>query len=268
MTITYFIEEKVKVGIFSFTGCAGDQLVIIHDEDRLLHYFSQADIKSFILANSESDDDCELDIALVEGSINTEHEVEELKNIRKRTKFLVAIGSCAMHGGFQSGFTVEGQWMDRYKSIYGDHIQLTKAIEPQPLSSHVKVDMAIPGCPIDSDQIYAAFSEIVHGLKPEIINSPVCQECRIRENKCMLEDGILCLGPITSAGCKAACPTNNVPCMGCYGLYEGGNLQGFFKMGYEMGYSQEEIIRRLSCHGGHTTSRKLKELNIIKGGSS
>ena len=36
MKVPYFTDEKLKVGIFGFTGCAGDQLVLIHDEDRLL----------------------------------------------------------------------------------------------------------------------------------------------------------------------------------------------------------------------------------------
>ena len=47
---------------------------------------------------------------------------------------------------------------------------------------------------------------------------PVCTECRMQENNCLLiERGELCCGPITAAGCKARCPDLRVPCVGCRG---------------------------------------------------
>ena len=47
---------------------------------------------------------------------------------------------------------------------------------------------------------------------------PVCTECRMLENNCLLvERGELCCGPITAAGCEARCPDLRVPCVGCRG---------------------------------------------------
>lgn len=261
MRVPYFLDEKLKVGIFGFTGCAGDQLVIIHDEDRLLEYFQGAIICDFVMASSNPDRETHLDIALVEGTINTEDEIKELKEIRERADVLVAIGSCAVHGGIQGAFDEE--WQERYDKIYGDVIELTQALPPKPLSDFVKVDFYVPGCPIDPDQIYKIFARAIHGLTPEIQNRPVCEDCRQQENICLLNEGTLCLGPITATGCKAACPSNGVACMGCFGLYEGANIPGFIKKGQNLGYSDEVLIRRMSCHGGTTLKRKLKQLEVM-----
>jgi sulfhydrogenase subunit delta len=258
---SYYRDSKLKIGIFGFTGCAGDQLVIIHDEDRLLDYFMNAEIKSFIMASSNPDHNCDLDVALVEGSINTEAEREELLKIRSRSKLLIAIGSCAVHGGIQAGLFNDGNWEKRFKAIYGDVVTLTTAFDPTPLSHHVKVDLNIPGCPIDKDQIYEAFSRLVHGVPARTLNLPVCHTCKMKENYCILQDNILCLGPVTLDGCKAACPSNNVACMGCYGLYPDANLKGFMNMASDLGFSKKATIQRLTCHGGATLQEKLKEIN-------
>jgi hypothetical protein len=92
---------KKRVGLYGFTGCNGDQLTIIHSEDKLLDFFGSAEIKSFSLAKSDNDN-TELDIALVEGSISNQEQAEQVKEIRERTKFLVAIGNCSCYGGIQA----------------------------------------------------------------------------------------------------------------------------------------------------------------------
>jgi len=75
-------------------------------------------------------------------------------------------------------------------------------------------------------------------------NSTVCDECAHRkENKtikkfyrtyeivpdrerCLLKQGIVCMGIATRDGCGALCPQVNMPCTGCYGPPEGVLDQG------------------------------------------
>ena len=87
------------VGIFGLTGCAGDQLVILNCEDELLDIVGALDIRDFLMASSENDEDCALDIALVEGAVLSKRDEETLKRIRERAGMLVAIGTCAVWGG-------------------------------------------------------------------------------------------------------------------------------------------------------------------------
>ena len=44
--------NRPKVGIFGLTGCAGDQLVILNCEDRLLDVVALIDIRDFLMASS------------------------------------------------------------------------------------------------------------------------------------------------------------------------------------------------------------------------
>lgn len=108
------------------------------------------------------------------------------------------------------------------------------------LDQTVPVDYYLPGCPPEADRIWEAVAAIVEGKLPPpgaVIGAEttVCQECpRVRNEKkikkfyrtweivpdnetCLLEQGLLCAGIATRAGCNARCPQVNSPCIGCYG---------------------------------------------------
>jgi F420-non-reducing hydrogenase small subunit len=108
------------------------------------------------------------------------------------------------------------------------------------LDQTVRVDYYLPGCPPEAERIWDAITAIVSGNLPppgSVIGTEttVCQECkRTREEKkvkkfhrtweiipdettCLLEQGLLCCGIATRAGCGAKCPQVNSPCIGCYG---------------------------------------------------
>ena len=62
-------DKKPVVGVFGFSGCAGDQLAIIHMEDHTVDFCTQADSKFFHMAQSHQEVP-KVDVAVVEGSIN------------------------------------------------------------------------------------------------------------------------------------------------------------------------------------------------------
>ncbi|HNT33786.1 MAG TPA: oxidoreductase, partial [bacterium] len=39
--------------------------------------------------------------------------------------------------------------------------------------------------------------------------------------RCFLDQGFLCLGPVTRCGCDSACINGNMPCSGCLGPLDG-----------------------------------------------
>jgi len=112
------------------------------------------------------------------------------------------------------------------------------------LGQTVAVDYYLPGCPPEAPRIWDAVVAILEGKLPapgSVIGAQttVCDECprtrqeaRIKELKrtwqmipeegpCLLQQGLVCCGPATRAGCGALCPRVNSPCIGCYGPNDG-----------------------------------------------
>ncbi len=259
MTNTKSIPQKPRVGIYGFTGCAGDQLILIHTEDELLNLFNAADIRSFVMASSKPIEE-ELDVALIEGSISTEAEREHLLEIRKRSKILVAIGNCAVCGGPQAMFAKNGGFAERLRQVYGEIKFIDEPIEATPVDAHVTVDYYLPGCPIDAKHAYALISRLLHGYPPEPFPHPVCHECKLKENSCLLLEKRFCLGPLTAGGCGAVCPSHGLPCVGCWGPQADGNFKSHFELLQSFGMSKTDILGRVRNFGGHKILEFIKEV--------
>lgn len=111
----------------------------------------------------------------------------------------------------------------------------------RPLDQVVPVDYYLPGCPPAVEQVWSAIEAIASGKLPPpgaVLGAGdmgLCDECpreksekRIKEfhsiatfapdpETCLLEQGVICCGPGTRAGCGARCIKANMPCRGCYG---------------------------------------------------
>ncbi|MBU1299360.1 MAG: oxidoreductase [Bacteroidetes bacterium] len=110
------------------------------------------------------------------------------------------------------------------------------------LDQVVAVEYYIPGCPPQPKQIWSVIEYILSGqpLPPagSILGAgdkTCCDECPLEKkekklknfyrpyeiipdpNLCLLDQGIVCMGPATRSGCEALCPKANMACRGCYG---------------------------------------------------
>lgn len=238
--------SKPKVGIFGLTGCAGDQLALLNCEEELLRLVDLVDIRDFLMASSDNDTECALDIALVEGAVLGERDRETLEAIRTRSTTLVALGTCAVWGGVAA--------MDRdtdrdslVREIYGDLGSQFKSESAKALHEVVDVDLSITGCPVEKDQLLTAIASMLKGDPPLLPTYPVCTECRMRENRCLLiEDAKFCLGPLTVAGCGARCPSLGVACVGCRGPAVDANVESAWQLFRDKGYTDDLILSRLT----------------------
>ena len=252
---------KPKIGIYGLTGCAGDQLNILNCEDELLKIFEIFEIKSFVMASSAKDEEAKLDVAFVEGSVSTEKDLEDLLEIRKKSKILVAIGHCAVYGGVQAMFMGNEEWREKYKKVYGKEtaVTLSTPLEPKPVSAYVKVDAVLPGCPIEKEPFLKLAGKLANGVIPKNPDYPVCAECRWKENECLLLKGEICLGPLTNSGCGAICPSHNIACIGCWGPIHEENYAAEAKLLVDKGYDVEVVVKRFSIFGGTERAEKLRK---------
>lgn len=235
---------KPRVAIFDFTSCDGCQVEILNLEDSLLDLLGNIDLVNFRIGK-EVKAPGPYDIAIIEGSVSKQEEIEKLKKIREESTLLVALGTCATHGGLQSNihFMDEGEVI---KAAYANHPPAkTGDVKSEPLHKYVKVDFSIRGCPIDKNEFVSVLKDLLMGKIPKENTNPVCVECRFNENVCVFQQKGRCLGPLTHGGCNAICPSNNIPCDGCRGPLEDLNLRAGVKTMISNGVSPKEIKNML-----------------------
>jgi coenzyme F420-reducing hydrogenase gamma subunit len=236
--------EKPKVGFFSFTSCEGCQLVVLSMADRLLDLLGAVEVVNFREASSYKGND--YDVAVVEGAISTVHEIEELIEIRKQAKVLIAFGACAHIGGVNCMKNFDNQYEIKHM-VYGDKASNFDSILAQPLDAVVKVDGYVRGCPPnrEGEEFVEVVTALLQGKPPYIPNYPVCVQCKMKGNVCVFhkENPIACLGPVTRAGCMAPCPSFGNACIGCRGLVDDPNLNAHQETLEQAGLSTEEILK-------------------------
>ena len=259
----------VRVASEWLNSCAGCEISIIDMGERLLDVLQVADIvhlpalvdsKYFgPLGTGEHLSLPEADVGLISGGIRNEEHLEVALEMRKKCGAIVALGSCATHGGIPAlaNSWTAGDLLDRVFTT-----ETTDPVSRYPgegvpalleacyaLDEKIKVDIYLPGCPPHPDQIFSALVALVQGNPVPESNKSVCDTCpTVRKGKgelkqvrrflqaphyrspeepldrmhCLLEQGFLCMGPVTRAGCGGdavtpRCISARVPCRGCSG---------------------------------------------------
>jgi F420-non-reducing hydrogenase small subunit len=132
--------------------------------------------------------------------------------------------------------------------IDGNRLELPEILPRLlPIDQVIDVDYYVPGCPPTADVTWNAVKTLLSGGLPpkgSVIGASakaLCDECPLNEtkpekilikdlkrphqvipdpSKCLLTQGLLCLGPATRGGCQALCVKARMPCTGCFGPLE------------------------------------------------
>ena len=197
------------------------------------------------------------DVGFISGGINNEEHLTVLGEMRRKCSYLVAMGTCATHGGIpalMNGRDQQQSWEEIFASSDGEgESTIPDQNVPAPVDrvyacdEHIEVDLLLPGCPPNPQLIHHVIRSLIDQKKPDLPTRSVCDTCPvIREGKgqvssvkrfvvnadygskepvekmrCLLEQGFMCMGPVTLAGCASSgapsCIKARVPCRGCYG---------------------------------------------------
>jgi len=236
--------KKLRIGIFKLTSCDGCQLVLLNLEETLLELFRFYEIAYFREGTDRTLKDT-FDLSIIEGSITTERQKEEVFEIRERSRKVITVGACATSGGIQA----LRNWssLGFLKNIVYPSPEHIEALSTStPVSEHIYVDYELWGCPISKNNLEEVLIDFILEKTPRIPVYSLCMECKRKAIPCVLvSSGQPCLGPITKAGCGSICPSFGRPCYGCFGPKEGANINSFGRILEKSGISEKDYLRLL-----------------------
>lgn len=272
------MSAKPKFAMYWAASCGGCEISVLNIGAKILDVDAAFDIAfwpcvaDFKYADVRGYPDGAIDLCLFNGAIRNSENEEIAHLLRRKSRLLVAFGSCAYEGCIPAlsnlttrAATLRAAYLDNPSTDNPAGVlpqRVTRMPEGElrlpdfwntvkALDQVVTVDYYIPGCPPEPHQIAAVLDLILQGapLPPpgSILGAgqvAVCEECPLAKNVktihtfhrpyayvpepglCLLEQGLVCLGPATRAGCGALCPRVNMGCRGCYGPLDGVYDQG------------------------------------------
>lgn len=157
------VDDKIRIMWTTFSCCEDNTIMMTEymndhwQEWKKLFDFRHARV---LKRNNVLD---EFDIAFVEGALASDEHIEKLKEIREKSKLLVAVGSCACTGmpsAQRNTFTDEQK--EEIEWLVARFAGLEKVI---PLEEAVTVDAKIPGCPMSKENFLKTVEEAVAKIK-------------------------------------------------------------------------------------------------------
>uniref|UniRef100_A0A7C4AIZ9 F420-nonreducing hydrogenase n=1 Tax=Thermodesulfovibrio aggregans TaxID=86166 RepID=A0A7C4AIZ9_9BACT len=226
-----------------------------------------------------------IDFGFFSGNLNTKEHEKIAKLMRDKCRKLITLGICASEGGIRGLANlhtpeqlIKTAYIETISNDSSDKITpktgLPSIKKVKTLNQVVNVDYFIGGCPPHHEHMKRVFHLI---LKDELPPSgswitdgkSVCELCdknsmlkgkprealkeikRLYEgtpesDRCLLEQGYLCLGPLTLGDCGCRCPSVNIPCAGCGGAVSGVSDFGLRAISMIAGIvEREELIQKI-----------------------
>jgi F420-non-reducing hydrogenase small subunit len=270
-------KKKLQIALYWGAACGGCDVAVLDTNEFILDVAALADIRLWPIAvdgkysDVEAMADQELDLTLFDGAVRNSENEYVAKLLRRKSKLLIALGSCAHMGGipglanlvtreeiFTTAYVANpsiepgNRTVPYYATMVNGHELEIPVFYKRvyKLADIVDVDYFIPGCPPAPNQVKNALLAVVKGEMPprkSVVGASdrtVCDDCKREKaekkikrfyrpfeiiqdsNRCLLEQGILCMGSATRSGCGVRCPNSNQGCRGCYGPAPGVKDQG------------------------------------------
>ncbi|MBD3265157.1 NADP oxidoreductase [bacterium] len=168
--------SKVKVATTWLDGCSGCHMSFLDMDERLVELADRIDVVFGPLVDLKELPE-KIDIAIVEGAVSTNDDLEKILTLRERSQTLISLGDCAvtanvpsMRNPFKVADVLDRAYMENTTTQW----QIPKEIIPhmlkraRPVREIVPVDIFVPGCPPSADTIYYCLKELLDGRQPKI----------------------------------------------------------------------------------------------------
>ncbi|NNG16326.1 MAG: oxidoreductase [Gemmatimonadales bacterium] len=213
------MSDKPKFAMYWAASCGGCEIAVLNIHEKILDVDANFDVAFWPVAMDAKYKDVEalpdeaITLTLFNGGIRNSENEAIAKLLRKKSKFLVAFGSCACEGcipGLANFSSPKDVFDAAYDSVSTDN---PDGVRPQSsvtvpegeleipkfypvlktLDQVVPVDYYMPGCPPESTQIGAVIDLVIKALKGEAELPPagatigagattVCDECSRKRN--------------------------------------------------------------------------------------
>ncbi len=223
----------VKVAFMQLSSCWGCHQSLLNAHLGLLQVLPALDIVywpavvDFKHDSLVAREDEEIVVGFIEGMIRTKEDLANTKLIRKKSKIIIAFGSCACYGnvpGLANQWPIDEVQMRKFMEVES---ATTKRIPDQHVPGFedkvvnvddvIKVDAFLAGCPPRTEQIVGVVQFLLGQKGFPMNEKSFCEDCVLKESGCLLDNGVLCYGPVTSIGCSLKCTNKGDPCVGCMG---------------------------------------------------
>lgn len=171
--------SKVKFATVWLDGCSGCHMSFLDMDERLIELAGKVEVVCSPYVDTKGFP-TDVDLTLVEGSVSSEEDLEKLQIIRKNSKYIIALGDCAVTGNVSAMRNLVGTEAS-FAFAYDELSDHNKGCRPckvvpamlervMPLHEAVKIDYFLPGCPPPADSIYHILISIIEGKELEIFN--------------------------------------------------------------------------------------------------
>lgn len=209
------MHRKPKIAFYWCAGCGGCEESVIDMAEELLSVADKADIVFWPIAldarfeDVEALNDGDIDATFINGAIRLDEHVRFVRLLRRKSKRIVAHGTCAHLGGiiglanfFDSHQLLEcacrqvpsmddpSAPLPETDPVDGQEEPALAALLPavKPLDRVVTVDAYIPGCPPPPETMAQAITDVIHGRLPEpgtvfAHRTALCRQCPRLDSK-------------------------------------------------------------------------------------
>ena len=207
--------SRPKIAICWLGGCGGCDEAVIDLAHNLLDVTGLVDIVLWPLAldfkyeSVEKMPDTSLDLAIINGNIRNSDNAETARMLRRKSRLVLAMGSCACLGGTPglANLHLQSDFMDwayqnsptvynpkgirpQTQSVVNGHLLTLPAITPKvrTLNDVIDVDYFLPGCCPPPDLILNAIYNVLEGKLPPrgstlTPHKSLCDSCPRNESK-------------------------------------------------------------------------------------